>query len=271
MLDTPSSVPPNRAGRQILRLARVTTPLWLLTVGLFSLTSYLDADRAADLAHIVQIYALGFLPWLILAPVTVFIGIGQARRQPGWPRLAIETVALALVITAIVLANMATIVATYWGVSPAEMLATNSFREWIWDILIFIVALLSGHMLGARQQPDEAQGGDTPKIVIRSALRVDIVDIADVVAASAQGNYVALRTEQGEYLHRATLGEMQERLAPHGFVQLHRSHLVRTAAIVSVRRGRTPHVLMPGGHEIPVSASGRGILDQLLVTEQAVA
>ena len=264
------------AGVSIFALARVTTLLWIVTVGLFTLTSYLDARSAgADIVHIAQVYALGFLPWLIAAPLTVYVGLTQARRRPGWPRLTLETVVLAAGIAAIVLANMAFVVSAYWGATPGEMLAANSFREWIWDILIFALALLSGHVLGAMRQrsddtPIEAEAG---KIVVRSAHRVDIVDIDDVIAATAQGNYVALVTESGEFLHRATLAEMNTLLARHGFVQVHRSHLVRADAIVSVRRGsgRAQNVLMPGGREFPVSASGRRVLDQLLDMQHAAA
>ncbi|MGP1353488.1 MAG: LytTR family DNA-binding domain-containing protein [Parasphingopyxis sp.] len=257
-------------------LVRLTTLLWIVTVGLFTLTSYLDARSAgADILQIAQIYALGFLPWLIAAPLTVHVGLNQARRRSGWPRLALETMVLAAAIAAIVLANMAFVVSAYWGVTPGQILAANSFREWIWDILIFAVALLAGHVLGALRRPLdsgplEAEAG---KIVVRSALRVDIVDIDDVIAATAQGNYVALVTESGEFLHRATLGEMKALLARHGFVQVHRSHLVRADAIVSVRRGsgRAQNVLMPGGREFPVSASGKQVLEQLLNVQHAAA
>ncbi|MEO1168484.1 MAG: LytTR family DNA-binding domain-containing protein [Pseudomonadota bacterium] len=274
MANAQPSELPNRPARSIVAIARITTLLWIATVGLFTLTSYLDAPDARA-AQIVQIYSLGFLPWLIAAPLTVYVGIDQAQRRPGWGRLALESVILAAGITAIVLANMAFVVAAYWGVTPGEMLAANSFREWIWDILIFAVALLSGHVLGAvgRQSADARLEADASKIVVRSALRVDIVDIDNVIAATAQGNYVALVTEAGEFLHRATLADMNALLTRHGFVQVHRSHLVRADAIVSVQRGsgRTQAVLMPGGREFPVSASGRQVLARLLEAQHAAA
>ncbi|WP_299324193.1 LytTR family DNA-binding domain-containing protein [Parasphingopyxis sp.] len=265
-----------RSQGAIWAIARVTTLLWIVTVGLFTLTSYLDTrSSGGDMLQIVQIYALGFLPWLIATPLTVWVGIDQARRRPGWVRIAVETILLAAGITFIVLANMAVIVAAYWGVTAGDMLAANSFREWIWDILIFAVALLSGHVLGVirGQVPHAPQDEEAGKIVVRSAHRVDIVDIDDVIAATAQGNYVALVTENGEFLHRATFAEMNALLARHGFVQVHRSHLVRADAIVSVRRGsgRAQTVLMPGGREFPVSASGKRVLEQLLEVQHAAA
>jgi LytTr DNA-binding domain-containing protein len=258
-----------------MRIARITTPLWVLMILVFILASYLDSERGtASVWRLTQTYGLGFLAWLVAAPITVFVGFEQSRRQLGWFRISIEICALIAGITLLILAIMAFVIAPYWGVAPADLFAGNRLREWIWDLLIFAVALLSGHVLGtayAAASPDSTdnEGG---KILVRSASRVDIVDIDDIVAASAQGNYVALVTDRAEYLHRTTLGEMKQLLAQYGFVQVHRSHLVRTDAIESVKRGGgVPHVLLQGGKQIPVSHSGRQALSALFEIPSAAA
>ncbi|MEM8694951.1 MAG: LytTR family DNA-binding domain-containing protein [Pseudomonadota bacterium] len=270
--ETPSD---SAVWRRILKIACVTTPLWLLTVLMFASAAYLDSgETPRDLGVLLTVYALGFLPWIIAAPAVVWTGMSQAHRKPGAGRMIVEVAALAAGVTMLVLANMAVVIAPFWGVTAEELFATNSFREWISDILIFAVAFVSGHALRGRDRPADGRqdlGGRT--ILVRSATRDDFVDISDIIAASAQGNYVALITEYGEFLHRTTLAKLKAQLDPHGFVQVHRSHLVRADAITSIKRGRkeVQSVLLRGGISVPVSPSGKQVLARILERRHAPA
>jgi DNA-binding LytR/AlgR family response regulator len=52
----------------------------------------------------------------------------------------------------------------------------------------------------------------------------------------ADGDYSRVHTYDRAYLATAPLGELEERLAGHGFARVHRSHVVNRAKVAAVRR-----------------------------------
>lgn len=264
------------AAMLFLRIALYTTPLTIAFVLFFGTAAYLDGD-VPDVTWFqrVTISAVGFLPWLLAAPTVVLIGFRQALLRYSWVKRALEFVLLAAAVFALMLLSMTFVMAPFWGTTVDVIMEATEFRDWIWDILFFVVALLSGQILGTirRNAPPRDLGISGSKFMARSASRVDIVDIDDVIAASAQGNYVALVTQQSEFLHRATLSEMKKHLAHHGFVQVHRSHLVRVDSIASITRadGRIKDIHLHGGRQLPVSAGNQEQLKDLLRTGLIVA
>ncbi|RED16311.1 LytTR family DNA-binding domain-containing protein [Parasphingopyxis lamellibrachiae] len=265
-----------RSAALFLWIALITTPLVVIFVLSFGTAAYLDGDVPnATWIQRVTISAIGFLPWLVAAPTVVLTGFRQAVLRYSWLARAAETVVVGLAIFALMLVSMTFVMAPFWGTTIDVIIEATEFRDWIWDILFFIVALLSGQILGTirRNSLPTELGIGGGKIMARSASRVDIVDINDVIAASAQGNYVALITRESEFLHRTTLAEMKKQLDRHGFVQVHRSHLARADSIASVTRadGRIKDIHLQGGRQLPVSAGNQEQLKGLLRTGHIAA
>ena len=100
------------------------------------------------------------------------------------------------------------------------------------DLLIYAGALAGyplwrvfrSRSLPAREAPDVLE--------VRDGARRVFVPVADILWVEAAGNYVELHTPGGALLHRASLAQMERRLA--GFVRIHRSRLVSRAAIAQV-------------------------------------
>lgn len=97
------------------------------------------------------------------------------------------------------------------------------------------------------------QGGrdDPPPghFAIRYGERIRLVAPDSIRWIAAEGDYVRIHTPEGEHLLRETMSNMQERLADHPFVRIHRSTLVRTDFVQEVRargRGRYAAVLQDG-------------------------
>lgn len=90
------------------------------------------------------------------------------------------------------------------------------------------------------------------------------MDPLDVVVALAQGNYVALVHKSGTYLVRETIAAVEQKLAPFGFVRIHRSILVNAARAKDLRRDHTGTYVLrtTDGNEHPV---GRAYKDNLKV------
>jgi DNA-binding LytR/AlgR family response regulator len=105
---------------------------------------------------------------------------------------------------------------------------------------------------------------DAARIAIKAKGRVLFVDAIDVVMAKAQGNYVALMHKSGCYLVRETIATAEQKLAPLGFVRIHRSILVNKALVKDLRRDNTGTYVLrtTDGREYPV---GRAYKDNLKV------
>ncbi|MBA4864004.1 response regulator transcription factor [Streptomyces sp. PSKA54] len=82
-----------------------------------------------------------------------------------------------------------------------------------------------------------------PPAIDRSADRIPVelggvtrlVNIADITYAEAQGDYARLHTGDGSHLVRIPLSTLEERWQPHGFVRIHRRHLVALHRIDELR------------------------------------
>jgi len=258
-------------------LVAITTAAWIVTVLLFAATAYADAQQRgtdASFLHAMRAYAIGFLPWIILAPAV--IATARKRIFGGGPILKklVEAALLAVVVFALAFLSMVFIYAPLMGVPISKIAGMVGWQPWIWDIMIFLIAVLSGGVLAATAPRVKTPDGAAPAtIIVKSVSRVDSVCSTTVDAVSAQGNYVALQTKDRELLHRATLREMHTLLAREGFIQIHRSHLVRVSEIATVQRrnGRIREVALQNGKRFPVSPLGAKELTSLLNDQSALA
>ncbi len=71
----------------------------------------------------------------------------------------------------------------------------------------------------------------------RSRQRVSILflDLSEIVAVQAEGNYVSLRHRPNPYLLRESLSSMAEKLKPYGFIRIHRSVVVNISAVEEIQ------------------------------------
>ena len=71
-------------------------------------------------------------------------------------------------------------------------------------------------------------------IEVRDGSRLVMLRPDEIDWVSAAGNYVELHGSFGSELARRTMADIEATLAPHGFVRVHRSRLVRRAAIAAI-------------------------------------
>jgi two-component system LytT family response regulator len=55
-----------------------------------------------------------------------------------------------------------------------------------------------------------------------------------VLMVQAQGNYVMLQCESGSYRFRESISTIEEKLAPYGFIRIHRSALVNRLWVAEI-------------------------------------
>src|SRR5262249_14911602 len=69
-----------------------------------------------------------------------------------------------------------------------------------------------------------------PRIAIKAKGKILFLDVAEIVAVQAEGNYISLRHRTNPYLLRESLSSMEEKLKPYGFMRIHRSVIVNISA-----------------------------------------
>lgn len=84
-----------------------------------------------------------------------------------------------------------------------------------------LVSLLD--RFGAHRAPGAGSSG---RILVRAGANVHILKPDEIIWVEAEGDYVTLHTGEQSYLLSDSLRNMETRLAPHGFRQIHRSCLV---------------------------------------------
>ena len=73
------------------------------------------------------------------------------------------------------------------------------------------------------------------RIAFKEKGRILFLDLAEIVAVQAEGNYVSLRHCSNPYLLRESLSSMAEKLKPYGFIRIHRSVVVNISAVEEIK------------------------------------
>lgn len=86
--------------------------------------------------------------------------------------------------------------------------------------------------------PVELQGSlaiQTARMAIKSDGRILFINLSDVIAVEAQGNYVLLQCDFRSFRLRESISELAARLRHFGFVRIHRSTLVNRSWVEEIR------------------------------------
>ena len=73
------------------------------------------------------------------------------------------------------------------------------------------------------------------RIAFKAKGSILLLDLADILAVQAEGNYVSLQHRPNPYLVHESLSSMAEKLKPHGFIRIHRSVVVNISAVEEIQ------------------------------------
>lgn len=110
-----------------------------------------------------------------------------------------------------------------------------------------------------RHQGQPAQGGEAADEIIpiehHRGGATRLLGRSSVLYVKAEGDYVRLVADEGRFLVRTALSELERRWRPHGFVRVHRSYLVnlRRAAEIRPELGGGATMVLGDGSEIPIA------------------
>jgi DNA-binding LytR/AlgR family response regulator len=74
-----------------------------------------------------------------------------------------------------------------------------------------------------------------PRIAFKAKGSILLLDLADILAVQAEGNYVSLRRRTNPHLVHESLSSMAEKLKPYGFIRIHRSVVVNISAVEQIQ------------------------------------
>ncbi|WP_170150500.1 LytTR family DNA-binding domain-containing protein [Maricaulis maris] len=249
-----------------MRILFATTAAWIGLLVVFTLAQSLDMSRlgiAHTIVEIVQGQSVIMIPWLGIFPAVAITRARQALLATPTLIALSELVMLGVAAIFLVYLHIVFVYAPFLDAPPAQILDQIPLINWVWDpVMIALTALLGDVYAGSvRRQASQTEPA-ADHIILRSGSQEDILDMADIIAVSAQGNYVALISHDREWLHRATLAELVVQLTRLGFIHIHRSHLVRSSEIASCarERGRVVRLTLRSGQGFPVSARGAELL-----------
>ncbi len=99
------------------------------------------------------------------------------------------------------------------------------------------------------------------QLALRSAEKITIINLNDIVRCESSINYTQFIMSDGsKIMITKTLKEYDELLAPHGFIRIHKSHLVNMNAIVRYIKGDGGWIELTDGVKIEVSRRKKDIL-----------
>ena len=104
-----------------------------------------------------------------------------------------------------------------------------------------------------------------PRIAFKAKGRILFLDLAEIVAVQAEGNYVSLRHRANAYLLRESLSSMAAKLKPYGFIRIHRSVVVNISAVEEIQPLPTGEyrLRVKGGKDYSVTRSYKDNLKDL--------
>jgi DNA-binding LytR/AlgR family response regulator len=101
--------------------------------------------------------------------------------------------------------------------------------------LLPVTRVDAANLLRVLRQLEVIAKRQAPRIAFKARGSILLLDLADILAVQAEGNYVSLRPRTKPYLVHASLSSMAEKLKPYGFIRIHRSVVVNISAVEQIQ------------------------------------
>jgi DNA-binding LytR/AlgR family response regulator len=116
-----------------------------------------------------------------------------------------------------------------------ESTAEDGFYESADTSLLPVTRVDAANLTRLLQQLEAIAKRQAPRIAFKAKGRILFLDLAEIVAVQAEGNYVSLRHRPNPYLVHESLSSMVEKLKPYGFIRIHRSVVVNISAVEEIQ------------------------------------
>ena len=117
----------------------------------------------------------------------------------------------------------------------SESTAEDGSYEPVDTSLLPVTRVDAANLIRAWQQLAVIAIRQAPRIAFKVNGRILFLELAEIVAVQAEGNYVSLQHRPNPYLLRESLSSMAEKLRPYGFIRIHRSVVVNISAVEEIQ------------------------------------
>jgi DNA-binding LytR/AlgR family response regulator len=111
----------------------------------------------------------------------------------------------------------------------------DGFREAADTPLLPVNRVDAANLMRVLRQLEVIVKRQAPRIAFKAKGSILLLDLADILAVQAEGNYVSLRPRTNPYLVHESLSSMAEKLKPYGFIRIHRSVIVNISAVEEIQ------------------------------------
>lgn len=174
---------------------------------------------------------------IALAPAIGWVIARWPYPPKSWPRFIAAHVAAATLFAAAHVALMVALRKLAYALAGSVyefshgQLALNFFYEWRKDLLSYVAVAFCFWWFADQRARRAALPAASDRLEIKDGARAIFLEPAEIFWIEAAGNYVELHAAAATHLARGTLAAFEARLAPRGFVRVHRSRLVNRARI----------------------------------------
>ncbi|HWI91113.1 MAG TPA: LytTR family transcriptional regulator DNA-binding domain-containing protein [Flavisolibacter sp.] len=104
------------------------------------------------------------------------------------------------------------------------------------------------------------------RIVVKTAGKIKIIPIPEILYLEAADDYVKIHTKEGAFLKNKTMGFFENSLPQDQFVRIHRSYILNVQEITRIDPYEKENhlAILRSGARIPVSKNGYGKLKKVL-------
>jgi DNA-binding LytR/AlgR family response regulator len=113
--------------------------------------------------------------------------------------------------------------------------AEDGFYEPIDTPSVPVARVDAANLIRALQQLEVIAKRQAPRIACKANGRILFMDLAEIIAVQAEGNYVSLQHRPNPYLLRESLSSIAKKLKPYGFIRIHRSVVVNISAVEEIQ------------------------------------
>jgi two-component system LytT family response regulator len=111
----------------------------------------------------------------------------------------------------------------------------DEFHEAADTSVLPVIRADAANFMRALRQLEVIAKRQAPRIAFKAKGSILLLDLADILAVQAEGNYVSLLPRTNSYLVHESLSSMAEKLKPYGFIRIHRSVVVNISAVEEIQ------------------------------------
>jgi DNA-binding LytR/AlgR family response regulator len=119
------------------------------------------------------------------------------------------------------------------GLSPGA--TADQYFEAADTSLLPVIRVDAASLMRVSRQLESVAQRQGPRIAFKARGTILLLNLFDILAVQAEGNYVSLQHRPHRYLVHESLSSMAEKLKPYGFIRIHRSVVVNVSAVEEVQ------------------------------------